>query len=194
MQESINENELVAKLKQGDSFAFDKIFNIYSHKLYGFALRYLKSEADAEELVHNVFVKIWEKHKTINLENSFQSFLFTITYNDILKFFRSKAYYNSYVNETKITSTASINYSADRVEYASVIEYIDTLIEKLPEKRKQIFIKSRKEGLSSKEIAKELHMTSGTVDNNISEAIKFIKNHIKKESTIATVLFIILFC
>lgn len=185
------DNELVDQLINDDTIAFDKIFEKYSSKLYGFALRYLKSESDAEELVHNVFVKIWEKRKTIKRESSLKSFLFTITYHDILKHFRKKSFHHEFLKDSIYSENLTDN-SSERIEYNSILEYVDKLIEQLPEKRKLIFIKSRKEGKTSKEIAKELNLSPGTIDNNISEALKFIKQGIKKES-LAFVLFITLF-
>nr|WP_321408591.1 RNA polymerase sigma-70 factor [uncultured Carboxylicivirga sp.] len=186
-----NDIDLIVQLKDNDSIAFDHIFEKYATKLYGFSLRYLKSESEAEELVHNVFVKVWEKRNTLNKEASLKSFLFTIAYNDILKYFRRQKYHHAFLKElTDIDST--VNNLSERIEYASVLEYIDDIINQLPNRKKQIFIKSRKEGKSSKEIAEELNISPGTVDNNISEVIKFIKANIKKES-LAFLLFIALF-
>ncbi len=185
------DNDLVDQIIHDNSLAFDKLFEKYAHKLYGFALRYLKSENDAEELVHNVFVKIWEKRKELKHESSIKSFLFTVTYNDILKQFRKRNYHRLFVNET-LSDPSFKDNSDERIEYASVLEYVDELIEKLPEKRKLIFIKSRKEGKSSKEIAKELNMSPGSIDNHISEAIQYLKTNLKKES-LAVALFIALF-
>ncbi|MBS2099382.1 RNA polymerase sigma factor [Carboxylicivirga linearis] len=184
-----NDIDLIDQLKNDNSIAFDSIFNKYSNRLYAFSLRYLKSESEAEELVHNVFVKVWEKRKTIKKEASIKAFLFTVAYNDILKHFRKQNYHQLYLSNIVENNS---NELSERLEYASILEYIDELIDQLPERKKQIFLKSRMEGKSAKEIAEELNLSPGTIDNIVSETIKFIKERVNKES-IALLLFIALF-
>ena len=96
MQNDTNDSLLVDQLIKGDVFAFDKLFGRYANKIYGFSMRYLKSDAQCEELVQEVFVKVWEKRKSLKRDLSFKLYLFTIAYNDIIKFFRSKAYHQAY--------------------------------------------------------------------------------------------------
>ena len=84
------EVELVKQLRKGDLAAFDSLFNTYNKKLFYFAKGYLKSTEDAEGLVQEVFIKIWENRSTLKEHLSFNSYLYTITYNSILKFFRKK--------------------------------------------------------------------------------------------------------
>jgi len=75
---NINDDSiLVDNLKKGDLQAFDQLFKKYGERLYGFALRYLKSEADAEELVQEAYIKIWENRKNLKKDSSFKSYLFT---------------------------------------------------------------------------------------------------------------------
>lgn len=73
--------ELIKLLKKGDRLAFDVIYRKYSRRLYGFIFRYVKQETDAEEIIQEVFVKIWQKRDKINIYSSFESFLFTIAHN-----------------------------------------------------------------------------------------------------------------
>ncbi len=182
---------LIEELLNGNLKAFDILFNKYAKRLYGFSIRYLKSATEAEELVQDVFFKVWENRNILKKELSFKSYLFTIAYNDILKFFRSNSYHQTYVKEVVDLSELSYN-SIESVEYASILDEVDKLIEQLPERRKSIFVKSRKEGKSSKEIAEELNLSAGTVDNNISEALKFLRENLKYES-LGGLLFLTLF-
>ncbi len=191
MAYNIEDRILIEELLNGNLKAFDLLFNKYAKRLYGFSIRYLKSASEAEELVQNVFFKVWENRNMLKKELSFKSYLFTIAYNDILKFFRSTSYHQAYLNEVVGLSELS-NNTVESVEYASVLEEVDKLIEQLPDKRKSIFIKSRKEGKSSKEIAEELNMSAGSVDNNISEALKFLRDNLKYES-LSGLLFFTLF-
>lgn len=192
MQKPINNDKLVEQLKKGDATAFDTLFNEYSQKLFGFAYKYLKSESDAEELVQEVFVRVWEKRKSLKSDYSFKSYLFTIALNQIRKFFNKRAIALRYVTEVKSSEPNTDNAAIDPMEYSSILNRIDELIEKLPERKKLIFIKSKKEGKSSKEIAEELQITAGTVDNQVSDALRIIRDALKNEN-LAILLFIALF-
>ena len=98
MQDHIIESEsmLVRNLSKGNLLAFNTLYKEYSGRLYRFAFGYLKSEAEAEELVQEVFTIIWEKRADLKEELSFKSFLFTIAFNIIRKHFRTKAYLSEY--------------------------------------------------------------------------------------------------
>ena len=87
-----NESQLVKSLSKGEIFAFNALYHEYSNRLYRFALGYLKSEEEAEELVQEVFFKIWEKRKELKEDLSFKSFLFTLAFNLIRKHFRTKVF------------------------------------------------------------------------------------------------------
>lgn len=186
-----SDQELVDKLQKGDLDAFDQIFEKYGDRLFGFALKYLKSKEETEELVQDVFLKIWENKKRLKKESSLKSYLFTIAYHNMCRIFRKKQIYLRFIEETK-TNVNLIVDTEQQNEYKAVIEQIDFLIEKLPEKQKAIFIKCYKEGKSSKEIAKEVNLAPGTVDNNISAALKFLRNQISDEN-LALLLFFAVF-
>lgn len=91
-----NEVLLVYNLSKGNLLAFNTLYKEYSGRLYRFAIGYLKSEDEAEELVQEVFTIIWEKRGDLKEELSFKSFLFTIAFNIIKKHFRTKAYLAQY--------------------------------------------------------------------------------------------------
>jgi len=170
--------ELVRRLQTGDVEAFDLIYEKYSGKLYLFALKYLRSKAEAEELVQSVFLKIWEHRKNLRKESSFKSFLFTIAYNDICKLFRKRSYFQKLISETIASNPESSFGIEEGIEYQSVLDRIRQVINKLPERQKNIFLKSRVEGKTTKEIAEELNLSPGTVDNYISESLKFIRKRL----------------
>lgn len=79
------EKSILLRLIKGDKLAFNHIFSTYNQKLYFFALGYLKSDKDAEEVVQETFLKIWERREHVNLELSFQAYLFKIAFNFIQK-------------------------------------------------------------------------------------------------------------
>jgi RNA polymerase sigma-70 factor (ECF subfamily) len=158
--------------------------------LYRFALGYLKSEAEAEELVQEVFTKIWEKRADLKKELSFKSFLFTIAFNIIRKHFRTRAYLSEYFKTGNISDLDM--QTSQKITYDSLYQYITELVNQLPARRKEIFIKNRFEGLSIKEIAEELKISHKTVENQLTDALKFIRTNLNRES-ISVILFFVLF-
>jgi RNA polymerase sigma-70 factor (ECF subfamily) len=185
--------ELVERLQKGDIEAFDLIYEKYSGKLYAFALKYLRSKDEAEELVQLVFLKLWENYKNLKKESSFKSYLFTIAYNNICKLFRKRSYLQKFISDIQYEDSQPSTETEDSIDYQSALERVQKIVEKLPEKQKTIFLKSRQEGKSTKEIAEEVGLSPGTVDNYISEALKFIRNHLRNENLSAILFFSLFF-
>ena len=185
-----DEKSLVKQLSKGNLLAFNTLFQKYSSRLYYFAFRYLKSEDEAEELVQEVFTIIWEKRRNLKEELSFKSFLFTISFNIIKKHFRARTYLSEYYK--KIANIETDTVTSQKIIYNSLFQFLNELVNKLPERRREIFIKSRFEGLSIKEIAKNLGISHKTVENQLTDALKYIRANLEKES-IQVILFFILF-
>jgi len=190
MTEKSNDYNLIQLLQKGNVAAFDSLFEVYSPKLYGFALKYFKNETDAEELVQEVFVKVWENRQSLKSELSFKSYLFTIALNLIRKYFNKKAISLRYLESIQNDPHFSEQFPTD--DYETALRQIYRIIDQMPERRRLIFLKSKLEGKSSKEVAAELNISPGTVDNQVSEALRFIRAKLKPEN-ITLLLFAVLF-
>ena len=95
LQEKLNnEAELITGIKKGDHKCFRAIFDRYSKPLFVFSMSYLKSKEDAENVVQEAFMKIWNNREKLKPDNSFQSYLFTIAFNLIRKYFNQSARLN----------------------------------------------------------------------------------------------------
>lgn len=188
-QELIREQLLVSNLAKGNILAFNSLYIEYSKRLYRFALGYLKSEAEAEDLVQEVFTIIWEKRSRLKEELSFKSFLFTIAFNIIMKHFRTKSYMAEYFR-TEIGDYSDLQTS-QTITHDSLKKYIIAIANQLPERRRDVFIKSRFEGLSIKEISEKLEISHKTVENQLTNALKFIRTKLNKEN-LPVILFFIL--
>lgn len=183
-----DDGDLVERLLRGDVEAFDSIYYKYSGKLYAFGLKYLRSSAEAKELVQSVFLKVWENHKSLKKETSFKSYLFTIAYNDICKLLRKRNYQQKFIDDTLYENAQSSYEIETGIDSQSVLDQVQQIVNKLPERQKNIFLKSRQEGKSTKEIAEEVGLSIGTVDNYISKALKSIRSRMHNE-----ILLILLF-
>ena len=189
MKEFPGDIELVLMLQKGDVEAFDLVYQKYAGKLYGFTLRYLKSSDETEELVQSVFLKVWENHRFLRSETSFKSYLFTIAYNEICNTFKRRAYLRKFVDSQLIGYSTSSTDTEELIDYHFIKEQVALIVTKLPERQRTIFLKSREEGKSNKEIAIELGLSSGTVDNYISDSLKFIRIHLQERNFAVFLLF-----
>ncbi|SHF20816.1 RNA polymerase sigma-70 factor, ECF subfamily [Mariniphaga anaerophila] len=192
MNKGENEILLITALKKGDTEAFNKLFFLYGSRIYHFTFGYLKSKEESEEVVQEVFLRIWKNRKSLNSDLSFQAYLFKIAYHIILVHFerasRHRAYKDKLIEE-------SIKFSADneeRLNYQLLLEKVERLIEELPPRQKDVLVKRRKEGLSLKEIAVLLDIAPKTVENHLTEALKTIRRQLG-EDNISAMLFFLMF-
>lgn len=192
MIENRDDHNLVRLLQKGNVYAFDSLFEFYSPKLFGFALKYFKNDSDADELVQEVFVQVWEHRQSLKSELSFKSYLFTIALNQIRKHFNKKAISLRYIESLQHDPEIPNYQTNQNDDYESILKQVNMIIERIPPHRREIFMKSKLEGKSSKEIAAELNISAGTVDNQVSESLRFIRSQFKNEN-IALMLFAVLF-
>jgi len=185
-----NEDQLIKSLSKGNILAFNTLFKAYSGRLYRFAMGYLKSDVESEELVQEVFTIIWEKREGLKTGLSFKSYLFTIAFNIIKKHFRTKVYLNEYL-KSGVTADFDLQTS-ESITFSSLQAYLNELVDKLPPRRREIFIKSRFEGLSIKEISEELELSHKTVENQLTDALRFLRANLNREN-LALILFFSLF-
>ena len=185
--------ELVKSLKKGDMVAFDAIYNQYCHKLYQFVFMFLKQKEDAEEIVQDVFIKIWESRGKIDIYASFESFLFTIAYNATMSLLRKR------MSETKsreylksLQQFSSAEQVIDEIQYKELKHKVESLLKQLTPRQEEIYRLSREEGLTHTEISQKLNISESTVNNHLVRTLKFLKSHLASD-LITNILFICLF-
>ncbi|MEN7547732.1 RNA polymerase sigma-70 factor [Rapidithrix thailandica] len=183
------------RLKSGDREAFTMLYHKYSKKVFVIALKFGLTKEDAEEMVQEVFIKIWKNRQNIDPNLSFQAYLSTITKHQVYKTLKAKAndlalkkYALSFRKEPQ-------NNSHTEVEFEDMKKFSQQLIDKLPEKQKQIFLLYTIVGLNSEEIATELSLSKRTVENQIYRANKSLKEDLIKAGILVGMLCLLLdFC
>jgi RNA polymerase sigma-70 factor (family 1) len=186
------EQEQIVLLQKGSISAFEGLFEQYSRKLYRFSFSYLKSESEAEDVVQEVFMKIWENRHKLKTGTSFQSYLFTIAFNSIRKSFNQKTrkdQFHTDLFDFLSEDNASIENHPD---YETLLTKLEVLIDQMPARRKEIFMKRKKEGKSVREIALMMNISSKTVENQITEAMNYLKKEFDKDR-ISGMLFFYIF-
>ena len=184
------EKELLEKLKEGDTFAFEVLFYKYRNKIKGFATRLVPTQIDPDEIVQEVFVKIWLKKESIDPEKNFQSYLFSIAKNLVLDHLKSAVNRKLYFVEEHFQQDLISEEDAEIQFSADTEERMLSLIQQIPERRREIFCLSRFDGLSYKQIAEKLGITENTVDSQIRNSLTFLRKEFRK---IVTLLFLCFF-
>ncbi len=183
----------VRRFVNGDMRAFDDIYFVFHPKLQIFVLSLVKTEADAEEIVQDVFVKTWENREKLKSFTSFESYLFTIAYNTTISLLRRRAkdaLYIEYVKSVQIEIDDS--FLNENEDWKEIDDQLNLLIEKLPSRQKEVFRLKHFDGFSYKEIADKLGISVNTIENHIVKAHKFLKENLGK-NYLPTLLFIHLF-
>lgn len=173
----MKEREIISRVINGDSNAFTALYNHYWGKVYNFTQLYIISKEDAEEIVQEVFTKVWGNRDKLNENKNFEGFLFILTRNTIFNHSRDNFNKDFY----KITISDAYNLKGDDVVEdiiaADIAKHINNLIEQLPLRQKEVYKLSRVEYLSYKEIAQLLSIEPKTVERHINEAIKHLRKH-----------------
>lgn len=186
------EQELVALLQKGSITAFEGLFEQFSLKLYRFSYSYLKSESESEDVVQDVFLKIWENRTSLKTGTSFQSYLFTIAFNSIRKSFNKKARQDQFHSDLFEFLSDDNSSLENHPDYEALLSKLDLLIDQMPTRRKEIFLKRKKEGKSVREIAEKMNISPKTVENQITEAMNYLKKEFDKDR-ISGMLFFYIF-
>ncbi|MFV0590568.1 MAG: RNA polymerase sigma factor [Draconibacterium sp.] len=185
--------KILTDLAKDDDSSLEALFDYYYPRLYNFSKSFLKIEDRIDDVLQEVFVKIWQNRKKINSADSFNSFVFTITRNLLLNELRAYISNEKMKDEIRKKSTAQEYSSIAQIEYADLKEKVDTIIETLPERQKQIFILSRIEGLSHKEIAEKLNIKTKTVEYHIAKSISYLKGRLKELGVLSVLYFYLFF-
>ena len=192
INQNLPEKELLCQLHHGDMQAFDILYHRYSQIIYANILKFLKNETSAEDLLQDVFLRIWENRSKIDPEQSFAAFLFTCSRNITFNFKRRL--------KLEMESEVQLAYGAlesentiDKVlDSKEAMVLVEDLLSRLPKQRQKIFRLSKLEGKSYKEIAEEMDISIATVRDHIVKANKFIRHGALQDNSFSALLMILL--
>ncbi|MEO3407711.1 RNA polymerase sigma-70 factor [Mucilaginibacter sp. CAU 1740] len=196
MTNKLTDNELWAAVASDSSRAFVVLYNRYWHKLYQSAKKYLKDDTAAEEIVHDVFVALWQKRHTSNIID-FQKYILVTTRYHVYKRMRALATEKVEYREElpEYPALAAVNEVDIKLGYEDLQTELGNVLKQLPRRCQEIFWMSRVENLSNDEIAERLHISKRTVENQITIALKFLRSWYPQYSGVAvSLLFFFIFC
>lgn len=180
--------QLLARLKKGDHFAFEEIYKEYAAGLVSFASSKLYSLEVARDLIHDVFVYLWANRETIEVNKALHSYLYSATRNKIIDHIRKCMVREHFVSGIKDASSAIAENPESTLEAKDLNSYLNTVVESFSPRLKTIYKLSRNEHRNISEIAKMLNLSEQTVKNQLSIALKFLKNSMTKLSLLLILL------
>lgn len=192
MQIKINSDDalLLKRIAESDEVAFKIIFDRYRAKFYATAIKTTNSADLSEEIVQDTFVSLWISRKALDKVSNPSGYLFTILYNQIYAQFK-KISAERLLKNTLNKLPEAEEYSTEEKYYEKeTSQFISKLIRKLPSRQQEIYILSKQEGLSRKEIAQKLELSPNTVRNHLLEAVKFLRANFYKTAHSILLFFI----
>lgn len=179
---------LIESLKNGDEKAYTYLIDTYHHKLCVYANSLVKNIYSAEDIVQNVFIKVWEQRTRLKSDHAIKSFLYKLVYNEFIDLYRKNQSLFS-LEKTYYDALNTVVLEDDHESFQRIIKVVNKEIESLPPKCKEVFILSKKEGLTNIEIAEHLNVSIKTVEAQITKAFSILRSSL--EEKVKSALFLL---
>lgn len=177
-----NEYELLARIAKGDEKAFEAIFHHYRRRVYAYAYHLSGSSEQADELVQDVFLKVWLHRDKIPHVLRFDNWLFTIARNQVFDMLKNMARETSLKRQMAGIQAADANPTEEKIRIRENEEQLQRALDQLPPRQKLIFTMSRHQGMKHEEIATHLHISRHTVKTHLVQALKTLKDTLHYQS------------
>lgn len=172
---------LVKRIKEGDIRAFEQVFRAYHAPLCLYAMSITGRKEVAEEIVQELFYKIWKERESLNILRSLKSYLYGAVRNQSLQYceqYMVRERHKQSVQSAPENEPAATPH--DQLEYRELKEVIDRTLSQLPERRRRIFTMHRFEGLKYKEIAERLSLSVKTIEAEMTKTYQLLRKEIEK--------------
>lgn len=172
-----DEKKLIEAIKKGKEEAYVYTLETYSKRLYAYALTLAKDEAIAQDILQNVFLKTWERRTRLNITKSLQNYLFRAVYNEFINQYKKRK--SDLLLEQKYHDALEKVVNENEASFADkAIKYVISEIQNLPPKCKEVFLLSRKEGLTNMEIASYLNISIKSVEAHINKGFSLLRKRL----------------
>ena len=177
-----DDNFCISRIKDSDEYFFNLIFEKYRNQLFTYLFKVTKSRETAEELVLDVFLKLWHGRESVTEIENLEAFLFRVGHNKAIDFFRAAKRNPRMQQEIWELITEAISYdTADKkLLDKNIEELVQTAVNQLSPQRRKVYFLRNNEDMSYSEIASVLNLSSNTVRNHLAASIQFIREYLLK--------------
>ncbi|RQO65931.1 RNA polymerase sigma-70 factor [Pedobacter sp. KBW06] len=176
--EDLNESERITQLKEGNKRAFEDLYNRYKYRIAGNLLKLLKSEELAEEMLQDLFMRIWDNRSSLDPEKSFRAYLFRIAENMVVDYYRKIARDRKAFDKMMSSGSEYYSHIEETIFSKERILLLHGAINLLPPQRKHVFILCKLEGKSYKEVSELLGISPSTINDHLLKANRFLKQYL----------------
>lgn len=176
-----NTNLLNVSLKKGDTRAYQTVFDKYYTRLFSYIKTYTKNDSNAEDIIQETFIRLWENKESINVDASILAFLHKIAYNIFIDTYRKGKRNQSLLDALSYEAITESIEEEEGITRIKKVQMVKKSIEELPPRCREIFKMSKYEGLKYIEIAEALNLSIKTVEVQMSKAFSYIRQQVKEE-------------
>lgn len=192
MESAYNEKELLRWSAEGNEAAFASLFRIYRHKLYGFLLRATGSPETTEDVIQDVFLKLWKDRANLVHIDQFGGYVYRMAQNRVINSLKRMAKETLILEELGKVQTFAASNAEDRLSEKETNNSLHSALDKLTPKQKLVFTLSREQGLKHDEIAAFLKISPSTVNNHMIEALRQLRQQLSVSPETCCLLLIAL--
>lgn len=187
----LNEIVLLARIAGGDESAFREVFDHYQRYIFTFAQKITRSSSDAEEIVQDIFLKVWfSRDQLLTIEN-FGAYLNRLVRNQAFNLLRHEAVVSKVKTEMVLNSSDNDLSTQQTLDYKETKELLDNVLSRLPEQQRRVYSLCHFEGLKYNEAAAQLNISPDTVHYHMKLALATIREHFKRHALVYPGLFMI---
>ena len=172
---SYSDFELLDLIRSGDKIAFSEIYNRYWKKVFTVASNKIGQLEEAEEIVQDIFISLWNRRESITITTSLNAYLAVSVKYRVIKILAKRSQYNKFADYTTNVIPIAANSTEDWIEFEELKSRLELLVSHLPEKCRLVYTMSRENGMSQKQIAQEFGISEKTVEAHIGKALKALR-------------------
>jgi len=187
----LNENELLQKISQDDSIAFEALYNHYRLDIYRFIYKFIKSPELSDDLCQEIFIRIWENRNSLVMIKSFKPYLYTITKNHTLNFLKRASVDSKAMGVIYSTFSEKRNEMEDNLITNEYLNHLRNILNTLPAQSREVFKLCRQQGHSYDEVAQMLGISRSCVKKHMVRSMRTLKLSVVKEFGISLSIFLI---
>ena len=182
------DHDLFHRISTGDEDAFAELFRRYDKRIYPFVLKMIRTEAHAEEITQEIFIKIWRHRDKLGAIDQPEAYILTISARHTLDHIKRRLNENKMLQRFSAVQRKTHNDTEENLLFRDKEALIQQAVDQLPPQQKAVYLLSRQQGLSHEQIAKELALSPLTVRNHLGKALRSIRHWLEQQDRLPAVL------
>jgi RNA polymerase sigma-70 factor (ECF subfamily) len=192
-ERSIDEQILLRQLAEGDRNAFRTLYDLHGDKLFSYTMRLTESKQIAEDVLQDVFIKVWQHRESLKEIRSFDAWLYTLAKNQVMNGFKRANLERLILTGIKYATKEACDPVTQSINYKETNRFLQEAINLLPPQQKKIYQLRQDQGMKTREIAQQLNISPLTVKKHVAQAVRTIRLMLEKQTGLTGALLIGLF-